>query len=280
MSRAIFRNASSSLLRVGVLPTRCSSSTAHKSFAPCRPLERESTSSIARMSRMRASSARSSARSTSRRVPSSAMSSSVRASVVHGMLSMTVTSAAVSVAPLWILMPGRRRAFAAGVVTSIQGRSERPSSSSAVDARWLATVPDLTGERCGHEPPALGQQDGGTTATTPRVQAVQPSLGNPIADRAGGQPERDDLADRDRAVLPRGEFADAAIEGVLPAFVLHEDEFAATPPWAAMLAGSNVTEQHARATTHARTCDETARHARTARRGRAVRCCGCCGLCD
>jgi hypothetical protein len=107
-ARQILRNASSSLLRVGVLPTRYSSSTARSSFAPRRPSARARTPSIAVMSSSRCCSARSSARSSSRWVASSATSSSVRASVVQGMLSMTVTSCAVSVRPSWTWMAARR----------------------------------------------------------------------------------------------------------------------------------------------------------------------------
>jgi len=76
---------------------------------------------MAVMSSSRWVSARSHARSSSRRVPSSAMSTSVRASVVHGTLSTVVMSRALSVAPLWIRMPARRRAVDPGDETSIHG---------------------------------------------------------------------------------------------------------------------------------------------------------------
>lgn len=70
------------------------------------------------------------ARSTSRDLPLSAMSSSVRASVVQGTSSMTVTSAAMSVAELWVRIPGSVRPRAPRAVTSTSRRVPSPSSSS------------------------------------------------------------------------------------------------------------------------------------------------------
>ena len=182
----------------------------------------------------RCCSARSSARSTSRRVPSSAMSSRVRASDVHGMLSMTVTSAAASVVPLWTRMPSRRWPLAPGVVTSIQRRVAQAKLEQHRRARCDATVPGRHASVAAITQPLRVSSSAARRATTPRCTRCSRPLATRLAHCARRDPQRDRSgAPRPGVLAPRA--ARSRRSRGSSTFRPISDGSSTTPPWPAML---------------------------------------------
>lgn len=90
------------------------------------------------------------------RVQTSARSRRVRARLVHGMLSMTVTSAGVSVAPLWTAIPGRLLPVRDGDVTSMRvWLVARMPHREAVD-RYESTAPSPQASTAASQCPSRG----------------------------------------------------------------------------------------------------------------------------